>query len=117
VVAVAVFDVAKFLMEEQVIRQKEVKTPEESKKQLTKFMTIIVIAVMLEALVIVFEASKTDVTTLIYPTLLLLAGVAIVVGLGFYQKLSTIAQKTTDSGGSKDASRRNRYSRDQNSQR
>lgn len=117
VVAVAVFDVAKFLMEEQVIRQKEVKTPEESKKQLTKFMTIIVIAVMLEALVIVFEASKTDVTTLIYPTLLLLAGVAIVVGLGFYQKLSTIAQKTTDSGGGKDASRRNRYSRDQNSQR
>ncbi|MGH8727871.1 MAG: hypothetical protein ACREV9_06900 [Burkholderiales bacterium] len=117
VVAVAVFDVAKFLMEEQVLRQKEVRTPEESKKQLTKFMTIIAIAVSLEALVIVFVASKTDVTTLIYPTLLLLAAVAIVVGLGYYQKLSTAAQKSGDQARS-DSSRRDRNPRrDQSSQR
>lgn len=109
IVAVAVFDVAKFLMEEQVLRQKEVRTPEESKKQLTKFMTIIAIAVSLEALVTVFEASKTDITTLIYPTLLLLAAVAIVVGLGYYQKLSTAAQKSSDQTQSRsDSSRRNR---------
>lgn len=117
VVAVAVFDVAKFLMEEQVLRQKEVRTPEDSKMQLTKFMTIIAIAVSLEALVIVFEASKTDVTTLIYPTLLLLAAVSIVVGLGFYQKLSTGAQKTSEQSRS-DSSRRDRNPRrDQSSQR
>lgn len=96
VVAVAVFDVAKFLIEEQVLRTGEVRTPEESKKTLTKFMTIIVIAVSLEALVLILETGKTDVTTLVYPTLLLLAAVAIVVGLGFYQKLSTAAQKSGD---------------------
>ncbi|MGH8772894.1 MAG: hypothetical protein ACREV2_17225, partial [Burkholderiales bacterium] len=56
VVAVAVFDVAKFLIEEQVLRTKEVRTPEESKKTLTKFMTIIVIAVSLEALVLILAA-------------------------------------------------------------
>ncbi|MGH8718216.1 MAG: hypothetical protein ACREV0_04630 [Burkholderiales bacterium] len=115
VVAVAVFDVAKFLIEEQVLRTKEVRTPEESKKTLTKFMTIIVIAVSLEALVLILAAGKTDVTTLVYPTLLLLAAVAIVVGLGFYQKLSTAAQSTGDQqpGRRPDSSRRDRP-RDQN---
>ena len=113
VVAVAVFDVAKFLMEEQVLRQKEVRTPEQSKMQLTKFMTIIVIAVSLQALVIIFETGKTDVTTLIYPTLLLLAAVATVIGLGFYQKLSTIAGKHDDDKRS-NPPRRDRHPRDQN---
>jgi hypothetical protein len=115
VVAVAVFDVAKFLMEEQVLRSGEVRTPEESKKTLTKFMTIIAIAVSLEALVFIFAAGKTDMTTLIYPTFLLLGAVAIVIGLGFYQKLSTIAQ-TSGPPARRGEPRRDR-GRDQSSQR
>jgi hypothetical protein len=117
VVSVAVFDVAKFLMEEQVLRKGEVRTPEESKKTLTKFMTIITIAVSLEALVFIFAAGKSDMTTLIYPTLLLLGAVAIVVGLGYYQKLSTIAQNTSELPARRNQHRRERQQRDQASHR
>jgi hypothetical protein len=118
VVSVAVFDVAKFLMEEQVLRKGEVRTPEESKKTLTKFMTIIAIAVSLEALVFIFAAGKSDMTTLIYPTLLLLGAVAIVVGLGYYQKLSTIAENTSESPpGRRHNQHRRERQRDQGAQR
>jgi hypothetical protein len=115
VVAVAVFDVAKFLIEEQVLRSREVRTPEESRRTLTKFMTIIVIAVSLQALVLVLKAGETDVTTLVYPTLLLLAAAAIVIGLGYYQKLSTSAQ-SNQLGRRPEPSRRDR-GRDPSSQR
>jgi hypothetical protein len=49
--------------------------------------------VFLESLVAVFEASKEDVRTMIYPTFLLFAGVALMVGLGVYQRLSATVEK------------------------
>lgn len=48
----------------------------------------ITIAIFLEALVTVFDAGKQNPSAMLYPTLLLLAGVALVVGLGVYQRLS-----------------------------
>ena len=49
---------------------------------------IIAIAVSLEALVFVFDAGKSVITTLIYPTFLLIFSVLVVLGLGVYQKLT-----------------------------
>ena len=47
----------------------------------------------LEALVAVFQTSKgTDMSMMLYPTLLLFSGVTMVVGLGVYQRLSTSAE-------------------------
>ena len=60
---------------------------------MTKFISTIAIAVFLESLVAVFEASKADMALMLYPTLLLLAGVALIVGLGAYQRLSVAAEK------------------------
>ena len=60
----------------------------EARRSMTKFMSTIAIAVFLESLVAVFAASKDDVSNMIYPTFLLLSGVALVVGLGVYQRLS-----------------------------
>ena len=60
----------------------------EARRSMTKFMSTIAIAVFLESLVAVFAASKDNISDMIYPTLLLLSGVALVVGLGVYQRLS-----------------------------
>ena len=60
----------------------------EARRSMTKFMSTIAIAVFLELLVAVFAAGKDDVSNMIYPTFLLLSGVALVVGLGVYQRLS-----------------------------
>lgn len=88
VIAIAVFEVGKFLVEEEVIRSREMRHPAEARRSLTKFLSAIAIAVFLEALVAVFEAGKSDIRLMLYPTLLLLAGVALVLGLAMFQRLS-----------------------------
>lgn len=88
VISIAIFDVGKYLMEEEVLRDRELRSASEARRTLTKFMTIITIAVALEALVFIFSAGKQDVNKLLYPTLLLLSAVVVMVGLGLYQRLS-----------------------------
>ena len=89
VISLALFDVSKYLVEEEVLREKSlVRNLEDTKRSLTKFMTIIAIAICLEALVFIFEAGKTDVQTLFYPILLLMSGVFVVIGLGIYLRIS-----------------------------
>lgn len=88
VVSIAVFDVAKYLIEEEVVRGREMRAAGEARRSLTRFISTIAIAVFLEALVTVFRVSQKDVTQLIYPTMLFIAAILLVVGLGIYQRLS-----------------------------
>ena len=88
VIGMAVFDVSKFLLEEEVFHSGGTKSPSKQRGTLLKFLVIIAIAVSLEALVFIFDAGKKDISNLIYPTFLLIASVLVVVGLGVYQKLT-----------------------------
>ena len=88
VIGMAVFDVSKFLLEEEVLSSSGTKSLAKQRKTLLKFLAIISIAVSLEALVFVFDAGKKDIAMLIYPTFLLIASILVVVGLGMYQKLT-----------------------------
>lgn len=96
VLSLAVSDVAKYLMEEEVLRDRELSSPTEARQTLTKFMVIICIAVSLEALVFISRASKGEASDLLYPAVLLLAAVAMMVGLGVYQKMSTTTEAKTE---------------------
>jgi hypothetical protein len=88
VVALAVFDVAKYLMEEEVLRDRELRSASEARETLTKFMVIIVIALTLEALVFVLGAASEDLSLLVFPALLFAVAAAMVVALGVYLRLS-----------------------------
>lgn len=103
VIAIAVFEVGKFLVEEEVIRAREMRHPAEARRSLTKFLSAIAIAVFLEALVAVFEAGKSDIRLMLYPTLLLLAGVALVLGLAVFQRLSAEVERTVGERDRRDA--------------
>jgi len=92
VISVAVFDVAKYLMEEEVLRDRELRSPSEARETLTKFIVILTIAVGLEALVFIFGAGKEDVNNLLYPTLLLVSAAIMIVSLGIYQRLSIVSE-------------------------
>jgi archaellum biogenesis protein FlaJ (TadC family) len=96
VIAMAVFDVAKYFIEEEVIRSRELREAAEARKSLTKFVSTIAIAVFIEGLVIVFQASKDDLPTMVYPTALLLTATLIVVGLGVFQRLSAEVEDKID---------------------
>ncbi|MFP4616505.1 MAG: general glycosylation pathway protein [Thiohalorhabdus sp.] len=88
VIGMAVFDVAKFLVEEEVFLPRGQKSQGSQRGTLIKFLVIINIAMLMEALVFVFTAAKKDISLLVYPTFLLVGSVLLVIGLGVYQKLT-----------------------------
>jgi uncharacterized membrane protein YidH (DUF202 family) len=93
IIAIAVFDVAKFLMEEEVMQPREKRDAAEARRSLTRFISTIAIAVFLEGLVTVFRVSSDQVAEMLYPTLLLISGALLVLGLGVYQRLSATVER------------------------
>ena len=93
IIAAAILDVAKYMIEEEVFMNKELREPEEARKTITKIMVIISIAVSIEGLVYVFKAGTKDITLLPYPAVLIVVSVFLIVGLGIYQKLSVAIEK------------------------
>jgi hypothetical protein len=96
VIAIAIIDVAKYLFEEEIFRSKELRSPTEARKTLTKIFVIISIAVSLEGLVFIFKAGTTDIKSIIYPAFLIITSILAMVGLGIYQKLSVQAENGTN---------------------
>src|SRR6201999_4187598 len=77
VIAMAVFDVAKYFIEEEVIRGREMRGAAEARRSLTKFISTIAIAVFIEGLVIVFRVSRESINEILYPTTLLITAILI----------------------------------------
>lgn len=90
VIGTAIFDVSRFLMEEEVFKVHGEETAEKQRVILIKFLVIIIIAITLEALVFVFSSAKKDISLLVYPTFLLFTAVMLVIGLGAYQKMTQV---------------------------
>ncbi|QIB35867.1 GNAT family acetyltransferase [Ancylobacter pratisalsi] len=93
IVAIALFDVAKYFFEEEVPAQRERRTAADARRGLTKFISTIIIAVFLEALVLVFETSRENVSDIVYPALLMGAGCVTLISLGLFQRLSASVEK------------------------
>ena len=89
IIGFAVVETAKFIAEEEILGRRELRSPLESRRSLTKFVTIIVIAASLEALVMVFKTSRTSIPEAIYPAALFVASMVALVSLGAYQWLSS----------------------------
>src|SRR5215218_8123797 len=98
IIAIAVFEVAKFFVEEEVVQSRKKQTASEARLSLTKFISTIAIAVFLEALVTVFRVSTENIVDMLYPTLLLVAGTLLVLGLGLFQRLSAAVEERVESG-------------------
>ena len=80
------------MIEEEVLRNKQLRTPKEAREALTKIMVIVAIAVSIEDLIYILKAGATDIRLLIYPALLIVTSVFMMVGLGIYQKISLQAE-------------------------
>ena len=96
VIAMAVFDVAKYFVEEEVIRGREMRLASEARRSLTKFVSTISIAVFIEGLVLVFRQSGQDISLVLYPAAVLMTGILIILGLGAYQRLSADVEVQVD---------------------
>lgn len=94
IISVAILDVAKYMIEEEVFRNKELRSPKETRETLTKIMGIVSIAVSIEGLVYIFKAGEKDIRLLVYPALLIITAVFLMVGLGIYQILSVKSENS-----------------------
>jgi hypothetical protein len=97
IVAIAVFDVGRYILEEEVQRHKELTSLAEVRKTLTRFMVAIAVALSLEGLVGVFDAAVKDPTKLIYPVAVVLCAVVVMLGLGLYQRISVDIERSAGS--------------------
>ena len=89
IIGFAIIETARVIAEEELARRRELRSAVEARRSLTKFITIIVIAVSLEALVMVFEAGRTELSEAIYPAVLFSAAMLALVALGVFQWLSS----------------------------
>ena len=96
IIAIAILDVAKYVVEEAIARSAEIKSPREARQTLTKFIVIVFVAISLETIVNIFLASKQDFSQLVYPSLLLFTNTLLLVGLGIYQRFSTYVERRVD---------------------
>jgi putative Mn2+ efflux pump MntP len=94
IIASAIIDVAQYMMEEEVFKDKELRDPQEARRTITKIIVIITIAVSIEGLVFIFKAGTKDLSLLLYPALIILVSAILIIALGIYQKLSATIEKT-----------------------
>lgn len=93
VFAIAVIDVAKYLLIQEVLYDKVNKNYKEMRSALSEFGIIIATALSLEGLVLTIEQAKKDVTNMIYPMTLLMTAIFFIVAIGVYQKLNADAER------------------------
>ncbi|MDL2171107.1 MULTISPECIES: hypothetical protein [Asaia] len=93
VIALAVFDVAKYFLEEEFSKPTGNQTLNEARVSLMKFVSSISIALFVEGLVGVFEASDKAPSNILYPAFLILVASAVVLTMGVYQRMSVNAEK------------------------
>lgn len=105
VIAVAVFDVAKYILEEEVIRERELRHVGEVRRSLTRFTATVLIAVFLEGIVLTFKVAEDDISLTLYPVLLIFAGVGMLVGLGLFQRIAVNVEQAAHDSDKRDAER------------
>jgi len=96
IVAVAVFDVAKYLLEEEAFSEEERRNAAVTRRTLTKFISTIVIALLLEGLVLIFETVREEPEKVLYPLGVMAAGTLLLIALGVFQRLSATVEEKVD---------------------
>jgi hypothetical protein len=84
-VALAVFEVGRFLLEEKLLQGRQVRTTADARPSLTRFRTITVIVMTIEGLVLLFEIEHRNIADLVNPTGLLIVAV---LSLGLLRRLT-----------------------------
>jgi hypothetical protein len=86
-VALAAFDLGGIIFDE-ISWSGTKKELQEFKWQFTKFLIVIITALLFESFVVFFRVAKKDVTLLVYPSISLLSVCLLIVSLAFYMRLN-----------------------------
>ena len=88
----AVFDLGKTTLEEEVLMHKDIFRHSSTRRTITRFIAAILIAVSIEALLLMFKSALGDGQYLIQAVWMMLAAVGLLIGLGLYVYLGAKAE-------------------------
>jgi len=95
--AVAVLDLAVTIFREIILRDADKRHPSQMRRSLTRFGTIIIIAILIEGFMMIFRFSKAGQAHLLpYSILVLAGGTMLIIGLGIYIKITVPAETLLD---------------------
>jgi len=88
VFGIAVIDVAKYLLQEEIFKAEDNRGFKEMRKTITKVVSIVSTALFLKGLIMTMEASKKDWEMIRYPLMVVISPVFLLIGLGIYHFFS-----------------------------
>jgi len=90
--ALAIFDLGKTTLEEEVLMHKDIFRHSSTRRTITRFVAAILIAVSIESLLLMFKAALGQGEQLIPAVWMMLAAVGLLIGLGLYVYLGAKAE-------------------------
>ncbi|MFO7580977.1 PDC sensor domain-containing protein [Guyparkeria sp.] len=91
--AMAIFDLAKTVFEEEVLLEKDVHRHSTVRRTMTRFVAAILVAILIEGLLTMFKVSMGYSDQGVTATLMVFAAAALLVALGLYVYLGALAEK------------------------
>ena len=96
--ALAIFDLGKTILEEEVLMHKDIFRHSSTRRTITRFIAAILIAVSIEALLLMFKSALGMTNELVEAVWMMFAAVGLLVGLGLYVYLGARAEALLTSG-------------------
>jgi hypothetical protein len=91
--AVVALQIAQTIAEEEVMRVAHISGPTRTRRFLSRFLVVIVVAISIEALVATFKASQENPANLIYAASVLLANALLLAAWGFFVRMNCYAEE------------------------
>ncbi|MEO5661559.1 MAG: hypothetical protein ABIQ90_17450 [Polaromonas sp.] len=92
-VAVVALQIAQTIVEEEIIRDAHVSAPTRVRRYLSRFLVVIVIALVVEGLVATFKALHDDLSQLPYAASILISVAVLLAGWGVFIRLNRSAEE------------------------
>ena len=92
-VALAALELAQTIIEEEVQRDVQMSAPTRVRRFLSRFMVVLVVALAIEALVLVFRYSHEDQHNIVYAVLVGFSAAALMIAWGVFIRLNTSAEE------------------------
>lgn len=90
--ALAMFDLGKTILEEEVLMHKDIFRHSSTRRTITRFIAAILIAVSIEALLMMFKAALGEGERVVEAVWMMFAAVGLLIGLGIYVNLGARAE-------------------------
>lgn len=93
VIGLAIFDVSRFVLEEEVLNEMVKSSPQANRIKISRFMLVIIIAIALESLLKILGSQARGEQGMTTAAMLLVVDAVLLVGLGIFLRFSVQAEK------------------------